>query len=242
MCPNLRNAGKGINKNTLRGARNWMLAFYSKDVLAILGLPPDHNKRINDKTLSRYKLREGNFQGAELQRADLRKADLRGAKLQKANLLGADLRGAKLQDADLTYTDLRGTDLRGANLDGANLRGAHLHGVTGLTEDALRRTKIWILAFYGNELRTTLELPPDHNQRIRNKNLSGYKLQGVNLKDADLSFTDLQFATFQGVNLKGANITSANLRGANLSGALGLTREQIESAFTDDTTQFPDNL
>jgi len=50
---NLRNAdlrgAQGLTAFKVRAAKNWDLAFYSKDFLKKLGLPPDHNERVKKK-------------------------------------------------------------------------------------------------------------------------------------------------------------------------------------------------
>ncbi len=41
--------GKGLTAIQVKAAKKWELAFYSKDFLKELGLPPDHNKTLPDK-------------------------------------------------------------------------------------------------------------------------------------------------------------------------------------------------
>ncbi len=116
---------------------------------------------------------------ADLSKANLQKAILRGANLQKAflggaNLQGANLDGANLQGADLTEANLQGAvllwaNLQGANLDGANLQGATLVGAKGLTASQVKKAKNWKLAFYSDDFLKKLRLPPDHNERVKEK-------------------------------------------------------------------------
>ena len=40
---------EGLTASQVKTARNWELAFYSKDFLKELGLKPDHNKTLPDK-------------------------------------------------------------------------------------------------------------------------------------------------------------------------------------------------
>ena len=206
-------AAKGLVTERLLGSRNWALALYSADLLTALGLPPDHNVRLNNKDLSGYSLPDANFRVARLR--------------------GFNLRGADLHNADMRYADLEGAELLWANLRKANLQGANLRGVKGLTgticslkdglwlflkclvidpQSELLAAKNWILAFYSRDLLDVLGLPSDHNKRIRAKNLSGYRLQNISLE------------------------------GADLNGMIGLTRDQLGSAIKDDMTQFPDYL
>ncbi|MCX4388986.1 pentapeptide repeat-containing protein [Micromonospora peucetia] len=92
-------------------------------------------------------LRDADLSGADLGDADLSNAnltgaDLRGADLNEANLTAANLTGARLDDADLINTNLTGTHLTGADLSGADLDGADLSGVTGLTSEAVRCSRM----------------------------------------------------------------------------------------------------
>jgi uncharacterized protein YjbI with pentapeptide repeats len=62
-------------------------------------------------------------------------------------------------------------------------------------------------------------------------------LEGANLKNSDL-----RKAIFIGANLRNANITGAKVHGADFTGAIGLTKEQIESAIADEETKLPPQL
>lgn len=87
---------KGLTKKRLQRAKNWVLAYYSREVLNALGLPSDHNDQIKMRNLSGYSL-----QGVNLKGADLQGFNLNGANLQEANLCEAkgltteQLQGAK---------------------------------------------------------------------------------------------------------------------------------------------------
>ena len=39
----------GLTASQVKDAKNWELAFYGKDLLKELGLPPDHNERVKKK-------------------------------------------------------------------------------------------------------------------------------------------------------------------------------------------------
>ncbi len=41
--------GKGLTASRVKKAKNWKLAFYSDDFLKKLGLPPDHNEKVEKK-------------------------------------------------------------------------------------------------------------------------------------------------------------------------------------------------
>ena len=83
-------------------------------------------------------------------------------------------------------------------------------------------------------------------------NLRGAILRGVDLNGADLIRADLRGAILEEANLSGADLREANLSGAdlreanlsgaNIIGAESLTKEQIESAITDEDTKLPDDL
>ena len=204
---------KGLTKEQLAHARNWVLSLYSDDLLTALGLPVDHNDRVARRELRGY----------SLQGANLRDAHFTGFKLQKADFQEATLRDADFEGAELWWT----------NLSRANLQGANFLGIKGLIRadcslsnglwlfikclvidprSDLLDAKNWILAYYSEELLSILGLPSDHNERLRAKNLSGYVLHDVNLEGADL--TDIS----------------------------GLNWDQLKSALTDDMTQFPKYL
>ncbi len=114
--------------------------------------------------LSRAKLREANLSGANLSRAYLPRADL-----SRADLSRADLTGAHLPRADLPRANLSGANLQGANLGLANLQGANLSGAEGLTASQVRAAYNWELAFYSDDFLKKLGLPPDHNERVKEK-------------------------------------------------------------------------
>lgn len=72
---------------------------------------------------------------------------------------------------------------------------------------------------------------------LRHSALIGVHFNEVNLSGADLSYADLSGADFTG-----AIVESTNLRCAILAESIGLTLEQIQSAYINDSTQLPDYL
>jgi uncharacterized protein (DUF433 family) len=72
--------------------------------------------------------------------------------------------------------------------------------------------------------------------------LKNARLDSANFEKAQLFDTDLRGVVFKNCTLTGANLTKADLRGTDLSAAIGLTREQIDSARIDETTRLPDYL
>src|SRR5215208_5696668 len=159
--------------------------------------------------------------------AHLQKADLPGVNLQGADLQRADLRGANLQEADFRRANLQEADLQAAILDGANLQEADLRGAN-LQEATLQGAILLVAILEGTNLQAAI--------------LDGANLQAVDLRRANLQEADLQAAILQGANLQEATLPGATLPGAILEDARGLTQEQIEQAFGDETTTLPEPL
>jgi len=133
----------------------------------------------------------------------------------------------KGRSLDLQRTDLRQAHLEGVHLEGANLFAVHLEGAM-LTGAHLK------MAFLSAA-------------RLRGARLSQAHLEGANLMSAHLDPTSLveahlEGARLEGASLKGADLCGADLRGVDLGLTRDLTREQIESAITDETTVLPDYL
>uniref|UniRef100_A0A7V4G678 Pentapeptide repeat-containing protein n=1 Tax=Desulfobacca acetoxidans TaxID=60893 RepID=A0A7V4G678_9BACT len=211
---------KGVEIHELQQARCWVLAFYDSKLLPKLGLPEDHEAQIRSKNLSLPTAR--NFSGK-----DLRNADLSSFDLNFVNFTDADLREAHLNDAKMS-----GAKLEKAKLQGTSLQGAELWGAEALTKEQVHEANSWVLAFYNEEQLKMLDLPPDHNKRLKEKDLRGYPLQGVNLKEVDLEDFDVA----------GASLEEADLRGADLRGVKNLTWKQLSSAKYDKNTRLPEYL
>src|SRR5215208_3687123 len=144
--------------------------------------------------------------------AHLQKADLPGVNLQGADLQRADLRGANLQEADFRRANLQEADLQAAILDGANLQEADLRGAN--LQEATLQGAILLVAI----------------------------LEGTNLQEAILDGANLQAVDLRRANLRRANLRRVDLQAAILQDARGLTQEQIEQAFGDETTTLPEPL
>ena len=108
-------------------------------------------------------------------------------------------------------------DLRNTDLQGANLQGAHL-------ERAI---------FFGSRLRWV---------DLRGAHLQNAILWGVNLESANLEGAHLEGANFWEANLEGARISGTHLQGASLLNVNGLTQDQIDLAYIDESTVLPDGL
>ena len=217
----------------------------------------EHRRRLNLRKvdLRGADLRKVNFREAILIEADLREVRLDHANLQGANLALADfrctilqnanLRGARLALADFRGADLTGADLREANLDGADFQWGPLRLTTeriqGATpENPSRRTQL-------NEADirvATLRNAHFQGTDLTNADFEGADLTGSHFSrafalDADDRFIDdILFSTV----LTGANFRRSNIGGADFRNSVGLTRAQVNSAISDETTRLPDCL
>jgi len=108
--------------------------------------------------------------------------------------------------------DLSGGDLRLADLTEAPLQGANLRDAR--LEGAF----------------------------LRFSHLEKANLGKAHLEGADLMFVHLEGVSFREAHLEEAVLVGAHLEGADLQYAIGLTKEQIESAIIDENTKLPDYL
>ncbi len=121
------------------------------------------------------------------------------------------------QPLDLSGGDLRLADLTEAPLQGANLRDARLEGAN------LRDARL-------------------EGAFLRFSHLEKANLGKAHLEGADLVFVHLEGVSFREAHLEEAVLVGAHLEGADLQYAIGLTKEQIESAIIDENTKLPDYL
>lgn len=110
------------------------------------------------------------------------------------------------QRLNLSGTDLRWSVLNGAKLNGIDFTSAHLDKAE----------------LKAAELRDVVFI---------NAHLSEAMLEGSQLQNANLSG-----ALLRGAKVAGVNFSGADLRGADLTGAEGLTRQQLDSAKTNQQT------
>ncbi len=115
-----------------------------------------------------------------------------------------------LQDADFDSIDLSHVGLPTVNLRGADLHNAHM-------EDAILTQANLTLA-----------------------NLIGADLSDAFLENVHFEGALLIGARFDRADMKGAILTDANLRYAKLRSARNVTRDQLNSAIVDETTELPD--
>jgi uncharacterized protein YjbI with pentapeptide repeats len=222
---------------------DWQLAYFDEELSKELGLPASHNDNLKKKNLQGYPLAgivfwNRDFSGFDFTDSDLNEVtfpsgtDLRGAIFEnaelsaailvKANLTNANLVNVNLSDSDLTGATLRGADLSDTMLDKAIVQWTDFRGATGLSDEAVKKTKHYQLAYFDPDMLGKLGLPADHNNRLMSRNLSGsdFKNTELSFKGANFSGTTLTAADFQGVNLEAANFNGTCLKEANLTGAI----------------------
>jgi len=125
-------------------------------------------------------------------------------------------------------------DLTGAHLKRANFALAHLEGAD------LDCAYLESAAFYRAHLEKA-------DQTIFSKEDPNTDLERAYLRDAGfaeayLEGADFRAAYLEGADFRAADMKEADLRGADLVGAKNLTRDQLRSACTDETTQLdPDH-
>jgi Pentapeptide repeats (9 copies) len=118
---------------------------------------------------------------------------------------------------DLRNTNLLSVDLHDANLQGAILMDTNLENA-------------WLY-------KTNLE-----GAFLIRSNLKNAYLDKANLSYSTLTESDLEGAKLKDVNLEGAELKYAVLYGVDLTNAIGLTRDQVDSAITDNKTKLPASL
>lgn len=209
----------GLTRQQIIMAKNWPLAFYSSDILQQLGLPNDHNERIQRKDLSGL-----NLPGVALIDSDLEGFDFRKSNLQSADLQASNLENAKLGEANLIEANLERCRFSGAELHKTNLARARVRNAINLTNAQLTEARNWILAFYDDATKETLGLTGLSDENITQKHFQDCVLDLANLPEVDLegailSRVQLKRANLRGANLKKAELSSATLHGADLRDA-----------------------
>jgi len=166
--------------------------------------------------LSRAKLDNAAFFGADMQdvilvEASLRRADLRGACLRGADLSGADLFEADLREGAIAAADRKigfrlveaqnrdATEARGASLVGANLERSKLTGVIAqaadFTDAVMRDCKL---------VRANLKQASFRGADLAGADLSGADLSGADLRDAVLVGVKAAMWRTDGAKMEGA--------------------------------------
>jgi len=120
-------------------------------------------------------------------------------------------------NVSLVRTDLRGAYLVSGHLEEVIFSDAHLEGAQ-LSSARLERAVF---------TRAHLE-----GAWLRYANLQGAVFENAHLEGAHLNFADLTGTHFLGTHLEGAD----------LRGAKGLTLEQLQRVFYDETTQLPEEI
>lgn len=122
----------GLEAREVGFAHNWPLAFADAELRKALGLPVDHNARLQFRDFRSYRLRN----------VDLVKADLHDWNFEKAELTTLDFEGSNLDWAVFQGAVLRNVNFKGATLQNADLRGVDLSKCEGLTTVQLRSARI----------------------------------------------------------------------------------------------------
>src|SRR6266446_1157205 len=181
-------------------------------------------------------LSEADLRGANLREALLRSAILDRAQLTHAILVSAKATGANLTASDLRFADLSYGTFENAVISNAKVSGASLYAVnlrnaqllrTDLSRTDMRDTRLEraVLSF------ANLEQTDLSSAKLGEANLTGAYLKGTILLDADLKKADLRGAYLTGAVLRGVEMDGANLAGTDLRGALGITGQQVCSAW-----------
>lgn len=233
------------------------------DIQAILTIIGRRARTFRKGESQRLDLRNTDLRGADLQGEHMEGANLSEAHMEKANLWKchlekADLHGAHLEWAELCEARLEGAFLLATYLHFANLQGADLQMAEELKAEQVRPARNWVLSYLPKDISEKLGLPPNHNHRLAQKDLSTYNLAGMDLRGANFLRMNLQMANLSGANLEMAifinsNLAKANLEKANLKAFFydtllidvkGLTREQLSVAVMDEETRktLPDYL
>jgi hypothetical protein len=158
---------------------------------------------------------------------------------RRLELLALDLSGAKLSDAQFDYANFGGANLDHAVLIRASLHRAHFGGAS-LSHAFLSNADLSDASLYGANLRGAM---------LRGADLTGARLHDADLSSACLSGVDNDRAPrdygptlLARANLSGAELAGADLCGVDLSEVVGLTRDQLSDADTDESTNLPADL
>ncbi|HEX7827820.1 MAG TPA: pentapeptide repeat-containing protein [Mycobacterium sp.] len=168
-------------------------------------------------------------------------ATMEDAYLSASDLSDTTLSHVSLNGGDLSYTDLSGASLDDVGLSGANLSQASLIGVD-LTKsqsdvDPGEVAYFWDTNFSLCDLTRT--------------NFSRLGFRHVDFSEADLTNANLSHTeVFHGsqkpfvgrTSFAGATLANTNLDGADLRSAVGLTRDQLLTAYYTSTTKLPPHL
>jgi hypothetical protein len=128
------------------------------------------------------------------------------------------------QFLDLRLTDLRGVSMEGGDFSRADFTGANLDYVMG------DNANLSEAVFQHSTLRRA---------SLIQANLAGARLNNANLLECNLGLADLTRAMFINAALTGAAFDGTKLAGTYLNRAIGLTREQVNSAEQGERSWLP---
>jgi len=166
--------------------------------------------------LSRRRLDEIEFSGA-----NLAKANLEGAILDRAVLYCADLCGANLSQTSLKQADLRGVRIHGTSFEHADMDHADFRQSTIAV---MGKNSQWDVGGKDQNHSTTVS--------FMNCSLRGAKLNNANLKDASFDGALLNGASFVGTTLGNASFEGAVLIGVNLA-ELRVPADRLKNCITE---------
>jgi uncharacterized protein YjbI with pentapeptide repeats len=172
---------------------------------------------------------DANLSEANLTAAVCNRSEFYGAKLIGANLCATELYFSNLENADLSRAHLIWTNLQYAKLKGTNLQEAILHEI------------ILCGASFGYE-GADLRVLRMNNVAAHGAIFSKADLTGTDFTSADLVGANLRGARLHRVNLRSTYLLNADLSDADLRSALGLTQEQLDSAWGNKETLLPPEL
>ncbi|MGW6271715.1 pentapeptide repeat-containing protein [Streptomyces sp. NPDC055060] len=171
--------------------------------------------------LPRVDLAEADLRGAVLNSANLRfsnlaRADLRGVNLTEATLNGSRFDSANLRGANIAYSNLRSSNFNGADLSGAHLEHANIMHARFVKSILVDVGLVWA-------------------------NMQGVTIQDAEFRNACMANVCLiqawiERVSFDSADVEDAEFTDAGLREANLASAIGLTVEQVISAWPNSLT------
>ena len=229
----------------LRGSRFEQKPYFGKAVLQSTNVD---NADFQSAHLDYADLRGVGLAGANLNGATLSSADLSQARLSNARIINLVLTRATLCSAHLEDVHVQQAEMVEANFNSATLTNAEFMNVN------LTRAHLEQADFTGATLTPNVDLEGAYltsaqlkgsfgdETRFCHSNMNNAILDEAELEGAAFDNATLTSASFKGTRLRDATFTGADIRGTDFRGALGLTTQQLSSAFGDDSTKLDANV
>jgi uncharacterized protein YjbI with pentapeptide repeats len=252
LCAYVRqNAGPPLTapEGVIPGSReysSWLTSLPQPrvDVVAamkILGRRPEHRiaMELKDNALERtpFDLAGVNLQRVRLKNLKLANLDLSGSSFQGAYLMQVDLSKTQLYGCNLIQTVLSACKFDNALAMALDLRNAHIRRTSAkaatLEEANFAGARLYDCDF----TKANLEGAKFENSRVR-----GSIFQDANMTASELGGSNWSKTTLGNANLDSASFASPDERPANFSQALGLTSDQIASAFGTEGVKLPADI